>query len=105
MALTNASSFAVRLDSHGQNYDSAGVSIEGLFSLRSSRGNTLVNPPRTARMEGPHSLFRDILNGPGWGWEFNRQTASTYRLTDLSAYRSFRFFQLMPSYSDGVERF
>ena len=90
--------FAVSLESHGQNYDSAGVSIEGSIPRFGHLGAILYGEAaeNRARMEVPHSLFATFSRlDPGWAVvEFNstdlRQPAvlPTY----AQAYRSFRDF-------------
>ena len=88
--------FAVRLDSHGQNYDSAGVSIEGAIPRAGHLGAILYgkSAQNLARMEVPHSLFATFSRmDSGWA-------VAEFNSTDLQqpgvlpgydqAYRSFR---------------
>jgi len=90
--------FAVRLDSHGQNYDSAGVSIEGSIPRFGHLGAILYgeSAENHARMEGPHSLFATFSRmDPGWAVvEFNSTDLRqpTVLPTYVQAYRSFRDF-------------
>jgi hypothetical protein len=90
--------FAVRLDSHGQNYDSAGVSIEGSIPRFGHLGAILYGEAaeNRARMEVPHSLFATFSRmDPDWAVvEFN---STDLRQPDVlptyaQAYRSFRDF-------------
>lgn len=61
--------FAIRIDSRGQNYDSAGVSIEGAIPRAGHLGAIIYGDAaeNRARMEGPHSLFATFARmDPGW---------------------------------------
>ena len=90
--------FAVRLDSHGQNYDSAGVSIEGAIPRAGHLGVILYgkSAQNLARMEVPHNLFATFSRMDS-GWAI-----AEFNTTDLQqpnvlpgygqAYRSFRDF-------------
>jgi hypothetical protein len=88
--------FAVRLDSHGQNYDSAGVSIEGSIPRFGHLGAILYgeSAENRARMEDSHSLFATFSRmDPGWAVvEFNSTDLRqpTVLPTYAQAYRSFR---------------
>lgn len=90
--------FAVRLDSHGQNYDSAGVSIEGSIPRFGHLGAILYGEAaeNRARMEVPHSLFATFSRmDPGWAVvEFNSTDLHQPAVlpTYVQAYRSFRDF-------------
>jgi hypothetical protein len=90
--------FAVRLDGHGQNYDSAGVSIEGAIPRYGHLGAILYgeSAENRARMEVPHSLFATFSRmDPGWAVvEFNSTDLRqpTVLPTYAQAYRSFRDF-------------
>jgi len=88
--------FAVQLDSHGQNYDSAGVSIAGSIPRFGHLGAILYGEAaeNRARMEVPHSLFATFSRmDPGWAVvEFNSTDLRTPTVlpTYTQAYRSFR---------------
>jgi len=90
--------FAVQLESHGQNYDSAGVSIEGAIPRYGHLGAILYgeSAENRARMEVPHSLFATFARmDPGWAVvEFNSTDLRqpTVSPTYPQAYRSFRDF-------------
>jgi hypothetical protein len=90
--------FAVRLDSHGQNYDSAGASIEGAIPRFGHLGAILYGEAaeNRARMEVPHSLLATFSRmDPGWAVvEFNSTDLRqpTVLPTYAQAYRSFRDF-------------
>jgi hypothetical protein len=90
--------FAVSLDSHGQNYDSAGVSVEGSIPRYGHLGAILYGEAaeNKARMEVPHSLLATFSRmDPGWGVvEFNSTDLHqpTVLPTYAQAYRSFRDF-------------
>jgi hypothetical protein len=88
--------FAIRLTSHGQNYDSAGVSVEGSIPRDGHLGAILYGESAVndVRMEGPHSMFATFARmDPGWAVvEFNNadlknpQAPTTY----AQGYRAFR---------------
>jgi hypothetical protein len=90
--------FAIRLTSHGQNYDSAGVSIEGAIPRYGHLGAILYGEAalNRAQMEGPHSLLATFARmDANWGVvEFN---STDLRKPDVpptyaQAYRSLRDF-------------
>ena len=63
------SPFAVRITSHGQNYDTSGVSIEGSIPRAGHLGAVLYGETaeNQAPMEVPHSLFATFSRmDPGW---------------------------------------
>ena len=63
------SPFAVRITSHGQNYDTSGVSIEGSIPRAGHLGAVLYGETaeNQAPMEVPHSLFATFARmDPGW---------------------------------------
>ncbi len=63
------SPFAVRITSHGQNYDTSGVSIEGSIPRAGHLGVVLYGETaeNQAPMEVPHSLFATFARmDPGW---------------------------------------
>ena len=63
------SPFAVRITSHGQNYDTSGVSIEGSIPRAGHLGAILYGETaqNQAPMEVPHSLFATFARmDPGW---------------------------------------
>lgn len=88
--------FAVRITSHGQNYDSGGVSVEGAIPRDGHLGAILYGPAaeNRARMEDRHSLFATFARmDPGWAVvEMNMadlrrpEALPTYAI----AYRAFR---------------
>jgi hypothetical protein len=90
--------FAIKIDSHGQNYDSAGVSIEGSIPRFGHLGAILYGEAaeNRARMEGTHSLFATFSRmDSGWAAvEFNSTDLRqpTVSPTYAQAYRSFRDF-------------
>jgi hypothetical protein len=63
------SPFAVRISSHGQNYDTSGVSIEGAIPRAGHLGAVLYGETAENQtpMEVPHSLFATFSRmDPGW---------------------------------------
>ncbi len=88
--------FAVRISSHGQNYDSAGVSVEGAVPRDGHLGAVLYGAAAVndVRMEERHSLFATFARmDDGWAIvEYNNTdlknpaAAGTY----VQAYRTFR---------------
>lgn len=82
--------FAVRLDSHTQNYDSAGVSIEGAIPRDGHLGAILYGEAarNDVPMEVPHSLLATFARmDEGWGVvEFN--SADLKRPKDKPPYAS-----------------
>jgi hypothetical protein len=88
--------FAVRLASHGQNYDSAGVSVEGAVPRDGHLGVILYGEAAVndVRMEERHSLFATFARmDEGWAIvEYNNTDlkAPSGLPTYVQAYRSFR---------------
>ncbi len=88
--------FAIRLDSHAQNYDSAGMSIEGAIPRDGHLGAVLYGEAAAnrVRMEGPHSLYATFARmDPGWAIvEFNSTDLKRPKElpTYVQAYRTFR---------------
>lgn len=88
--------FAVRIASHGQNYDSGGVSVEGAIPRDGHLGAILYGPAaeNRARMEHRHSLFATFARmDPGWAVvEMNMADLRRPEVlpTYANAYRAFR---------------
>jgi hypothetical protein len=88
--------FAIRLTSHRQNYDSAGVSVEGAIPRDGHLGAVIYGEAarNNVRMEEPHSLFATFARmDPGWAVvEFNSTDLRKPTVLPLyeHAYRSFR---------------
>ncbi len=88
--------FAIRLSSHRQNYDSAGVSVEGAIPRDGHLGAVIYGEAaqNNARMEEPHSLFATFARmDPGWAVvEYNSTDLRnpTVQPAYAHAYRSFR---------------
>jgi hypothetical protein len=88
--------FAIRVASRGQNFDSAGVSVEGAIPRDGHLGAVIYGEAarNDVRMEEPHSLFATFARmDPGWAVvEFN---STNLRTPDVlpryeDAYQSFR---------------
>ena len=88
--------FAIHVNSHGQNYDSAGVSIEGAIPRAGHLGAIIYGDAaeNRVRMEEQHSLFATFARmDPRWAAvELNNADLNqpTARPTYAQSYRSFR---------------
>ena len=88
--------FAVRIASRGQDYDTAGVSIEGAIPKFGHLGAILYGETaeNATKMEGPHSLFATFARmDPGWAIvETNATNLRTPQTPPVYAqsYRAFR---------------
>src|SRR5438093_143037 len=88
--------FAIYLNSRGQNYDSAGISIEGAIPKAGHLGAIVygASAENRARMESSHSLFAAFARmDPGWAIvETNMADlkAPTVQPDYLQSYRAFR---------------
>ena len=88
--------FAIRITSHGQNYDTSGVSVEGAIPRAGHLGVIIYGEAaqNDVRMEWPHSLFATFGRmDPAWGVvEYNSTDLKrpTILPNYMQAYRSFR---------------
>ena len=88
--------FALRVESRGQNHDSAGVSVEGAIPRAGHLGAILYGETaeNRGRMEGAHSLFATFGRwDPGWAIVESNATDLSHKETlpiYATSYREFR---------------